>query len=87
MQGAENFVYINYMANMAQNLKPVITAPTYVSKSEVAKAFSVSIRTVERWMEHGCPYHRFGVAGVEGMPRFKIVAVEEWLVAQRKGGI
>ena len=68
-------------------MKLEITAPTYVSKLDVARVFSVSVRTVERWMEHGCPYHRFGVAGVEGMPRFKIAAVEEWLVAQRKGGI
>ena len=67
--------------------KSETSAPTYVSKSEVAKTFSVSIRTVERWMQRGCPHHRFGVAGVDCLLRFKIDAVEEWLIAQRKGGI
>lgn len=50
-----------------------VTTEPYVDKRALAAFFAVGVRTVERWMEHGAPVHRFG-----GSVRFRITEVEQW---------
>lgn len=51
---------------------PLLSEP-YVDKRALAAFFAVGVRTVERWMEHGAPVHRFG-----GSVRFRVSEVEQW---------
>lgn len=46
----------------------------WVSSVVVAREFSVSLRTVERWRAAGCPVLKAG-----GLVRFRLGEVEEWL--------
>jgi phage terminase Nu1 subunit (DNA packaging protein) len=47
-----------------------------VTKSDLARHFAVSTRTIERWMAEGCPHERLWHG--EGPPRFYISAVKRW---------
>lgn len=48
-----------------------------VSKKQLAEHFAVSVRTVERWVEKGCPVAQ-RLWGGSGAPRFHVSAVIEW---------
>lgn len=47
-----------------------------VDKKELARVFSVSTRTVERWIGRGCPValRLYG----SGPPRFYVSAIKAW---------
>lgn len=53
----------------------------YVRRAELGKFFTVSQRTISRWLREGCPCVRIGASG-RGDARFRISAVEEWLNAR-----
>ena len=50
----------------------------WVKKEDVAKYFSVSTRTVYRWVEAGCPIKRLR----GGTLRFQIGPLSDWLDRQ-----
>lgn len=57
-----------------------------MSKNELAEQFCVSVRTVERWMKHGCPYRKIGASGLGGKAvRFRLEEVDAWLYSQEGG--
>jgi excisionase family DNA binding protein len=51
-----------------------VAAP--LSKADVARRYGVSVRTVSRWMQRGCPYRK-PYAG--GSVRFRAAEVDAWL--------
>lgn len=53
----------------------------YVRRVELAKFFTVSQRTISRWLCEGCPCLRIGARG-RGDARFRLSEVEEWLNAR-----
>lgn len=59
----------------------------YVSKDRLAEAFSVSLRTVERWMTYGCPYYKISGSRGGRTVRFDLEEVDAWILSQQKGGI
>ena len=62
------------------------TASLLMDKQELARAFHVSVRTVERWMKHGCPYRKIGASGLGGKAvRFRLEEVDAWLYSQEGG--
>jgi phage terminase Nu1 subunit (DNA packaging protein) len=65
----------------------LLNTPLYVDKKETAKAFSISLRTVERWIEHGCPHRKLGTSGIGKCTRLNLEKVDTWLTAQQKGEI
>lgn len=50
----------------------------FITKSELCEFFSVSERTVFRWLREGCPCVRIGARG-KGDARFRVSNVEVWL--------
>jgi phage terminase Nu1 subunit (DNA packaging protein) len=46
----------------------------WLPKAAIAKHYAVSVRTVERWMYHGCPSELFG-----SFRRFRLSEVEQFL--------
>lgn len=48
----------------------------WCSKRDIGRKFGVSVRTVERWAEAGCPSAKVGV-----LRRFRAVEVTRWLTA------
>lgn len=62
------------------------TASLFMDKKELAERFSVSVRTVERWMKHGCPYRKIGASGLGGKAvRFRLEEVDAWLYSMEGG--
>ncbi|MBE6401678.1 MAG: terminase small subunit [Verrucomicrobia bacterium] len=61
--------------------------PHYVAKDKLAEAFSVSLRTIDRWMTYGCPFRKIGGNGVGRNVRFVLEEVATWLSSLQKGGI
>ncbi len=51
----------------------------YTTRKELCAVFTVSERTVFRWLREGCPCVRIGKGG-KGDARFKVSEVEEWLI-------
>lgn len=57
-----------------------IAAPeTYVTKRTLAATLAVGVRTIERHMTTGLPFHRFG-----GSVRFLLSEVENYFDAQER---
>lgn len=50
----------------------------FITKSELCEFFTVSERTVFRWLREGCPCVRIGTGG-KGDARFRVSNVEAWL--------
>jgi len=50
----------------------------WVHKQRVCEHFSVSPKTVERWVEQGCPIGRFAPQ----THRFRISEIERWLAGR-----
>jgi hypothetical protein len=57
--------------------RPKSYGEPWVSAQTVARHFAVSVRTVQRWRQGGCP-----CLGRGGMVRFRLSAVEAWLAGQ-----
>lgn len=55
-------------------------------KRAVAAWFAVSPRTVERWVEKGCPVLRLGRSSASPL-RFRISEVEAWLYIRSTRGL
>ena len=51
----------------------------WLTKQQVAEALQFHPRTIERWMQDGLPYRRFG-----GHPRFRMSQIEAYW-ADREG--
>ncbi len=51
------------------------------TKAEVAEHFSVSVRTIDRWMTRGMPYEK---PFEGGSVRFNLSACEEWFRRLRR---
>lgn len=60
----------------AQRRRELLNEP-WVKREAVAQHFSVSTRTVYRWVKDGCPVKRLR----GGTMRFQIGAISEWLDA------
>lgn len=54
----------------------------YKNKQQVAAFFGVSVRTVERWVNSGCPVLRLGGEGLGKRPRFRLSDVSAWIDTQ-----
>lgn len=61
---------------LAREAEPLMT------KQQLARHFAVHPRTIERWMEKGCPVAQ-RLWGGSGAPRFHLSAVIEWHEQQR----
>lgn len=60
-------------------MKDTETRELYIRRNELCAAFTVSERTVFRWLREGCPCVRIGARG-KGDARFKVSEVEAWLL-------
>lgn len=56
----------------------------YLTKSELGKFFSISARTIDRWLANGCPKIRIGGNGIGKSARFRLADVEAWLEARER---
>ena len=61
------------------------STPLYVSKIDTAKAFCVSPKTVERWIEHGCPHYTPEASEIRKSIHLNLEDVRTWLTPQQKG--
>lgn len=50
----------------------------YVTKSQVAKRYQLSTKTIERWIGMGCPSRK-----VQGKRVLQLSAVDAWLSQER----
>lgn len=51
---------------------------------ETAKHFGVSLSTVIKWTNRGCPFEE-GFKGIKKVKKFNNEEVQTWLNSQRKG--
>ena len=85
----EKSSFSSVRANSSLIFHSALTQPRkgeYVSKDKLAEAFSVSPRTIERWMTYGCPYYKISGSGGGRTVRFGLEEVNSWLLSQQKGG-
>jgi hypothetical protein len=52
---------------------PIHQAPPRLGREKLAEHYGVSLATVDRWRERGCPYINIG------RPEFNIEDVETWM--------
>lgn len=60
------------------------TREGYLTKSELGKFFSISPRTIDRWLANGCPKTRIGGNGLGNRARFNLADVKAWLEARER---
>lgn len=70
--------YLFAFEAVCMSYNEIHTTEKFITKDSLCEFFSVSERTVWRWLREGCPCVRIG-AGGRGDARFRASDVEAWL--------